>query len=254
MLGALHITLYKWNEFSAYDMLLFHLLSVWRVIEVMTQNDGVIIAPSILAADFSRLGDEIKAVEQAGADWIHVDVMDGHFVPNITIGPAVVESIRKVTELPLDVHLMIENADNYIGEFISAGSDIITVHVEACKHLNRTIQLIKAQDKMAGVVLNPATPLSSLEEILHEIDLVLLMSVNPGFGGQKFISSILDKIQNLEEITTHYEHTIALEVDGGINAENAGDIKQAGASVLVAGSAIFNAPDYKKAIQALREG
>ncbi len=217
-------------------------------------NDGVIIAPSILSADFARLGDEVKAVEQAGADWIHVDVMDGHFVPNITIGPAVVESIRKVTELPLDVHLMIENADNYIPDFISAGSDIITVHVEACPHLNRTIQLIKEKDIMAGVVLNPATPLSSLEEILHEIDIVLLMSVNPGFGGQKFIPSMLDKIQNLNEIMSNYDHPIALEVDGGINPENAGKIVQAGASVLVAGSAIFNAKDYKKAIKALRQG
>ena len=218
------------------------------------ENPEVIIAPSILSADFGRLNDEIKAVEQAGADWIHVDVMDGHFVPNITIGPAVVESVRKATELPLDVHLMIENADKYIGEFISAGADIITVHVEACPHLNRTIQLIKDQDKMSGVVLNPATPLSSLEEILHEIDMVLLMSVNPGFGGQKFIPSILDKIENLSEITTHYEHPIALEVDGGINSDNAADIAEAGASVLVAGSAIFNAKDYKKAIDSLRQG
>jgi ribulose-phosphate 3-epimerase len=218
------------------------------------KTDGVIIAPSILSADFSRLGDEVKAVEQAGADWIHVDVMDGHFVPNITIGPAVVEAVRKVTELPLDVHLMIENADNFIGDFISAGSDIITVHVEACTHLNRTIQLIKEHDIMAGVVLNPATPLSSLEEILHEIDMVLLMSVNPGFGGQKFIPSMLDKIQNLAEVMSHYEHPIALEVDGGINPENVGEIKQAGASVLVAGSAVFNAKDYKKAIKSLREG
>ena len=218
------------------------------------KTDEIIIAPSILPADFSRLGDEIKAVEQAGADWIHVDVMDGHFVPNITIGPLVVEAVRKVTELPLDVHLMIENADRYIGEFISAGSDIITVHVEACTHLNRTIQLIKEQDVKAGVVLNPATPLSSLEEILHEIDMVLLMSVNPGFGGQKFIPSMLDKIQNLSEVMSHYENPIELEVDGGIKAENVGEIKQAGASVLVAGSAIFNAKDYKKAITSLREG
>ncbi len=218
------------------------------------KTDGIIIAPSILAADFSRLGDEVKAVEQAGADWIHVDVMDGHFVPNITIGPAVVEAVRKVTGLPLDVHLMIENADNYIGEFISAGSDIITVHVEACPHLNRTIQLIKEQNVKAGVVLNPATPLSSLEEILHEIDLILLMSVNPGFGGQKFIPSMLDKIQNLSEVMNHYNNRIELEVDGGIQPENVGDIKQAGATVLVAGSAIFKAKDYKKAIKSLREG
>ena len=220
----------------------------------MAQEDPeVIIAPSILSADFGRLNDEVKAVEQAGADWIHVDVMDGHFVPNITIGPAVVESVRKATELPLDVHLMIENADSYIKDFASAGSDIITVHVEACPHLNRTIQLIKEQKVRAGVVLNPATPLSSIEEILHEIDMVLLMCVNPGFGGQSFISSMLDKIQNLNDIMSHYEHPIELEVDGGIKNENAGDIKKAGASVLVAGSAIFNTNDYKKAIKSLRE-
>ena len=217
------------------------------------ENPEVIIAPSILSADFGRLTDEVKAVEQAGADWIHVDVMDGHFVPNITIGPAVVESVRKATELPLDVHLMIENADSYIKDFANAGSDIITVHVEACPHLNRTIQLIKEQKVRAGVVLNPATSLSSIEEILHEIDMVLLMCVNPGFGGQSFISSMLDKIQNLNDVMSHYEHPIELEVDGGIKIENAADIKEAGASVLVAGSAIFNANDYKKAIKSLRE-
>ena len=217
------------------------------------ENPEVIIAPSILSADFGRLNDEVKAVEQAGADWIHVDVMDGHFVPNITIGPAVVESVRKATELPLDVHLMVENADSYIKDFASAGSDIITVHVEACPHLNRTIQLIKEQKVRAGVVLNPGTFLSSIEEILHEIDMVLLMCVNPGFGGQSFISSMLDKIQNLNDVMSHYENPIELEVDGGIKTENARDIKEAGASVLVAGSAIFNANDYKKAIKSLRE-
>ena len=217
------------------------------------KNPEVIIAPSILSADFGCLNDEVKAVEQAGADWIHVDVMDGHFVPNITIGPAVVESVRKVTKLPLDVHLIIENADAYIKDFANAGSDIITVHVEACTHLNRTIQLIKEQEVRAGVVLNPATPLSSIEEILHEIDMVLLMSVNPGFGGQEFIPSILDKIQNLNDVMSHYENSIELEVDGGIKTENAAEIKAAGASVLVAGSAIFNTQDYKKAIESLRE-
>lgn len=211
------------------------------------------IAPSILSADFSKLGDEIKAVEQAGADWIHIDVMDGHFVPNITIGPLVVESVRKITDLPLDVHLMIEDADKYIKDFARAGADILTVHVEACTHLNRTIHHIKEQDVRAGVVLNPATPLSSLEEVLHEIDMVLLMSVNPGFGGQKFISSILDKTMNLSEIMSHYEHEFDLEVDGGIKVENAGEIKEVGANVLVAGSAIFNSKDYKKAIQQLRD-
>ena len=211
------------------------------------------IAPSILSADFSKLGDEIKAVEQAGADWIHIDVMDGHFVPNITIGPLVVEAVRKVTELPLDVHLMIEDADKYIKDFAEAGADILTVHVEACPHLNRTINHIKEQNVRAGVVLNPSTPLSSLEEVLHEIDMVLLMSVNPGFGGQTFITSQLDKTLNLKQIMEQYEHEFDLEVDGGIKPENAGELKQAGANVLVAGSAIFNSADYKKAIQQLRE-
>jgi len=210
------------------------------------------IAPSILAADFSRLGDEIKAVEEAGADWIHVDVMDGRFVPNITIGPVVVESIRKVTELPLDVHLMIEDADRYIKDFTDAGADFLTVHVEACRHLNRTIQLIKENGARAGVVLNPATSLSNLEEVLHDVDLVLLMSVNPGFGGQEFIPSLEDKILNMRQIMNQYEQEFDLEVDGGIKASNAGAVKNAGANVLVAGSAVFNSKDYKKAIDDLR--
>ncbi len=211
------------------------------------------IAPSILSADFSRLGDEIKAVEDAGADWIHVDVMDGHFVPNITIGPPVIESIRKVTKLPLDVHLMIEHADRYVKSFAEAGADLLTVHVEACPHLSRTLQKIRELDVRAGVVLNPATPLSSLEEVLHEIDMVLLMSVNPGFSGQSFIPSILDKASNLRDIMSHYEDEIEMQVDGGVRVDNAGKIKEAGASVLVAGSAIFNSKDYKKAIQQLRD-
>ena len=211
------------------------------------------IAPSILSADFSRLGDEIKAVEDAGADWIHVDVMDGHFVPNITIGPPVIESIRKVTKLPLDVHLMIEHADCYVKSFAEAGADLLTVHVEACPHLNRTLQAIRELDARAGVVLNPATPLSNLEEVLHEIDMVLLMSVNPGFSGQSFIPSILDKASNLRDIMSHYEDEIEMQVDGGVRVDNAGKIKEAGASVLVAGSAIFNSKDYKKTIQQLRD-
>ena len=212
-----------------------------------------IIAPSILSADFSKLGDEIKAVEDAGADWIHVDVMDGHFVPNITIGPPVIESIRKVTSLPLDVHLMIENADRYIKSFSDAGADILSVQVEACPHLNRTIQIIEENKIRAGVVLNPGTPLSSLEEILHELDMVLLMTVNPGFGGQTFIPSMLGKISNLSDIMSNYENDIELQVDGGVKPDNAGDLKESGATVLVAGSAIFNSKDYKKAIKSLRE-
>ena len=224
------------------------------------------IAPSILSADFSRLGDEIKAVEDAGADWIHVDVMDGHFVPNITIGPGVIESVRKVTKLPLDVHLMIENADLYLKDFADAGADILTVHVEACRHLHRTLQAIGEHWRRTGIGSGPRRPppgptragrrlrRSSLEEILHEVDMVLLMSVNPGFGGQEFIPSILDKILNLKEIMGHYDHEFDLQVDGGVNPDNAGDIKQAGANVLVAGSAVFKSKNYKKAIQSLREG
>ena len=185
------------------------------------------IAPSILSADFSRLGDEVKAVEDAGADWIHVDVMDGHFVPNITIGPIVVECLRKVTELPLDVHLMIENADQYIPEFAAAGADILSVHAEACPHLHRTVQLIKDQGVRAGVVLNPATTLFSLDEIIEDADLVLLMSVNPGFGGQVFIPQVLSKIQLLRNTLNESGVELDVEVDGGIKSENAGAIKKA---------------------------
>ncbi len=211
------------------------------------------IAPSILAADFSRLGDEVKAVEDAGADWIHVDVMDGHFVPNLTIGPIVVESLRKVTELPLDVHLMIENADQYIPEFASAGADILSVHAEACPHLHRTVQLIKDQGVRAGVVLNPGTTLFSLDEIIEDADLVLLMSVNPGFGGQSFIPQVLSKIELLRNTLNESGVELDVQVDGGVKPENAGAIKKAGANVLVAGSAVFHSKDYTKAIQALRD-
>ena len=210
------------------------------------------IAPSILSADFSRLGDEVRAVEDAGADWIHVDVMDGRFVPNITIGPLVVEAVRKVTKLPLDVHLMIENADLYIEDFANAGADIISVHVEACPHLHRTIQSIKEKGVKAGVVLNPATTLFSLDEIIEQVDMVLLMSVNPGFGGQKFIKSVLSKIELLRNTLDESGVELDVEVDGGIKPDNADIIKQAGANVLVAGSAIFGSDDYKKAIEALR--
>jgi len=210
------------------------------------------IAPSILSADFSRLGEEVKAVEEAGADWIHVDVMDGRFVPNITIGPLVVESLRKVTKLPLDVHLMIENADLYIEDFAKAGADIISVHAEACPHLHRTIQSIKENGAKAGVVLNPATTLFALDEIIEQVDMVLLMSVNPGFGGQKFINSVLSKIELLHNTLNESGVELDVEVDGGIKPDNAAIIKQAGANVLVAGSAIFGSDDYKTAIEALR--
>ena len=210
------------------------------------------IAPSILSADFSRLGEEVKAVEEAGADWIHVDVMDGKFVPNITVGPLVVESLRKVTELPLDVHLMIENADHYIEDFADAGADIISVHAEACPHLHRTVQRIKENGVRAGVVLNPATTLFALDEIIEQVDMVLLMSVNPGFGGQEFVGSVLSKIELLRNTLNESGVELDLEVDGGVKPDNAAAIKKAGANVLVAGSAIFGSDDYKKTIEDLR--
>lgn len=211
------------------------------------------IAPSILAADFSKLGDEIKAVESAGADWIHIDVMDGRFVPNITVGPPVVEACRKVTKLPLDVHLMIEDADRYIKDFASAGADIITVHVEACPHLHRTVQQIRDLGVSPGVVLNPATTIFTLDEIIEHIDLILLMSVNPGFGGQEFIHTVLGKIQLVRNTLEESDMELDIQVDGGIKDKNAGIVKKAGASVLVAGSAIFGSDDYASAIKALRE-
>jgi len=211
-----------------------------------------LIAPSILSADAARLGDEIAAVEKAGADWIHVDVMDGSFVPNITMGPAIVGNLRKSTKLPFDVHLMINNPDNYIESFSQAGADYITVHVEAATHLHRTIELIKKVGKKAGVSLNPATPLSAIGEILPDIDLLLIMSVNPGFGGQQFIQSSLSKIRRASELIAKMPRKPLLEVDGGINLENIGSIARAGADVLVAGAAIFNGKDYKKTIAGLK--
>ena len=212
------------------------------------------IAPSILSADFSRLGEEIRAVEEAGADYIHVDVMDGHFVPNITIGPPVVAAIRKVTKLPMDVHLMIENPDKYICDFAKAGSDIITVHAEACIHLHRTVAFIKEQGKRAGVSLNPSTPLSLLDHILEDMDLVLLMTVNPGFGGQKFIKTMLPKIAEMRRILDEKGLNIELMVDGGVSLDNIADISKAGADAFVAGSAVFGSKDYKKTIEEMRKG
>lgn len=211
------------------------------------------IAPSILSADFARLGDEIKDVEAGGADYIHVDVMDGHFVPNITIGPLIVEAIRPVTKLPLDVHLMIENPDQYIDAFAKAGADYITVHVEASRHLHRTIQLIKSTGVKAGVVINPATPVESLKHIIEDIDMVLLMSVNPGFGGQKFISSVLPKIRQVKEMADEVNPDLEIEVDGGVNEETAKLCVEAGATVLVAGSAVFNKEDRASAIARLKQ-
>ena len=208
-----------------------------------------LIAPSILSADFSRLGDEIKAVEDAGADWIHADVMDGHFVPNITIGPLIVEAVKRVTDLPIDVHLMIENPDNYISAFADAGASHISVQVETCIHLNRTIQLIKDCGANAGVVLNPSTPLASLEWVLEDVDYVLIMSVNPGFGGQAFIPNSLDKIKALRQQIQDRGLSILIEVDGGVNEKTIAEIASAGTDVFVAGSAIFGSKNYRETIQ-----
>ena len=210
------------------------------------------IAPSILAADFARLGEEIARVEAAGADMLHVDVMDGHFVPNLTIGPPVIKAIKSVTTLPLDVHLMVEQPDGLLPDFIDAGSDNLTVHVEACRHLHRTVQSIRDAGVRASVVLNPATSLHALDEILPDVHMVLLMSVNPGFGGQRFLPSTLEKIRALKAQITERGLPVAIEVDGGVKADNAAGIRAAGADVLVAGTAIFGQPDYRAAIRSLR--
>jgi ribulose-phosphate 3-epimerase len=206
----------------------------------MAEKNGVKLAPSILSADFSRLGAQIDEAGKAGADWIHVDVMDGHFVPNITIGPAVVESIRSCTKLPLDVHLMIESPEKYIKQFAEAGSDIITVHAEACKHLHRVVENIKELGAKAGVSINPATPLELIYEILPSIDLMLIMSVNPGFGGQKYIKGSENKVARLRKKIDELGISCEIEIDGGITADNALKVVNAGAQVLVAGSAVFN--------------
>src|SRR5699024_365710 len=207
------------------------------------------IAPSILSADFSKLAEEIKDVENGGADYIHVDVMDGHFVPNITIGPLIVEAIQPITSLPLDVHLMIENPDQYIPMFVDAGASIITVHQETCPHLHRTIQTIKDAGVKAGVTINPATPVEMIQPILPDVDHVLLMSVNPGFGGQSFIHQTVDKINEVAQWRKELGLSFEIEVDGGVNVETAKRCVDAGADVLVAGSAIFNEEDRKQAIQ-----
>lgn len=210
------------------------------------------IAPSILSADFARLGEEITAVAKGGADVIHIDVMDGHFVPNITIGPLVVKAVRRITDLPLDVHLMIENADAYLDDFAKAGADWITVHVETGYHLHRTIHRIKELGKKAGAVLNPATPLTSLEEILPDLDLVMLMTVNPGFGGQSFIESSLAKIKQLKKMIDDRGLSVGIEVDGGVSPKTIGPIAAAGANIFVAGSAVFGQSDYAKVIAELK--
>jgi len=212
------------------------------------------LAPSILSADFARLGDQVRTAEAAGVDWIHVDVMDGHFVPNITIGPLIVRAIRPVTQLPLDVHLMIENPERYLADFADAGADYLTVHVETCPHLHRTLQQIKALGVKAGVTLNPATSLSSLEEILPMVDQVLIMSVNPGFGGQSYIESSTRKIARVRQMLADIRSSAEVAVDGGINPQTIARAATAGASVFIAGSAIFNAKaSIAKNVDALRK-
>lgn len=211
------------------------------------------IAPSILSANFLKLGEEIKSAEEAGADMLHIDIMDGHFVPNITIGPSIVGSIRKITSLPLDVHLMIKEPDKYLKDFINAGADYLTVHYEVSLHLHRTVQLIKENNIKAGVSLNPATPVWSLEYILPDIDLALLMSVNPGFGGQEFIPRVLGKIKILKKLIRDKGLSTLIEVDGGIKLDNAKEITSAGADILVMGSGFFNSEDYRTIIKRLRE-
>ena len=212
-----------------------------------------LIAPSILSADFTNLGDDINEVIAAGADWIHADVMDGHFVPNITFGPMVVAAVRRITDLPIDVHLMIEAPERYIDDFAKAGASHISVQVETCRHLHRTVYQIREAGARAGVVLNPATPLSSVNWVLGDVDYVLVMSVNPGFGGQAFIPSSLDKIRALRKLIDTQELQVQIQIDGGVNLDTIGSIAEAGTDVFVAGSAIFGSDDYQKTIKSFRD-
>lgn len=211
------------------------------------------LAPSILSADFSNLGEAIRLVEEGGADYIHIDVMDGHFVPNITIGPDVVKSLRKITDISFDVHLMIENADNFIEDFYNAGADIITVHPEACIHLHRTIQKIKSFGLKAGVSLNPATPVSAIRDIIRDVDMVLLMSVNPGFGGQSLIKNVKYKFDDLKQLINEYKLNIDIEIDGGVNSSNLKEVLGWGANVVVAGSAIYKSRDVVSETRKFKE-
>ena len=211
------------------------------------------LAPSILSADFARLLEDVKKVEEAGCEYLHIDVMDGHFVPNITLGPNIVKSLRKDVNMVFDAHLMIENPDMYIKDFAEAGCDIIVVHQEACKHLHRTIQNIKSYNIKAGVALNPATPIETIKHVLKDVDMVLIMTVNPGFGGQSFIDSMIDKIRELKAIVVEQNLNIDIQVDGGIKPSNVADVVNAGANVIVAGSAIFNSSDIKETVIEFRE-
>ena len=211
------------------------------------------LAPSILSADFARLLEDVKKVEKAGCEYLHIDVMDGHFVPNITLGPAIVKSLRKDVSMVFDTHLMIENPDNYIKDFVDAGSDLIVVHVEACRHLHRTIQNIKSYNVKVGVALNPATPIDSIKHILEDVDMVLIMTVNPGFGGQSFIESMIEKIAELKKIIEDKNLNIDIQVDGGIKPDNIHKVVEAGANVIVAGSAIFNSDDIEETVKLMRK-
>jgi ribulose-phosphate 3-epimerase len=220
--------------------------------KTVSESPGLIeLAPSILSADFARLGEQVRAADEGGAGVIHVDIMDGHFVPNLTIGPPVVKSLRKATDLPLDCHLMIENPDDFIPAFADAGADWMSVHQEACRHLNRTLHLIKSHDCLAGVVINPATPVEALSEVLDIVDYVLVMSVNPGFGAQQFIPSTLHKMRQLAEIRSQRRLAYRIEVDGGVALDTVADVVRAGAEILVAGNAVFGHGDPRKNTQEL---
>ena len=211
------------------------------------------LAPSILSADFARLLEDVKKVEQAGCEYLHIDVMDGHFVPNITLGPAIVKSLRKDVNMVFDTHLMIENPDNYIKDFVDAGSDVIVVHAEACNHLHRTIQNIKSYNIKAGVALNPATPIETIKHVLEDVDMVLVMTVNPGFGGQSFIEGMIEKIEELKKLIDEKKLKVDIQVDGGIKPDNIDKVVKAGANIIVAGSAIFNSDNICETVKIMRE-
>ena len=218
----------------------------------MVKNKEILISPSILSADFARLGEEVHAVEKAGADWLHIDVMDGHFVPNITIGPMVVSAVKKITQIPLDVHLMLSHPERYLDDFAEAGADILTVHPEVTNHLHRTLSRIRELGVKAGAALNPSTGLEAVRYVLDELDVIMLMTVNPGFPGQSFIASVLPKVRALRELLDEQGYDILIEVDGGVNPGTAPELAQCGADVFVAGSAVFGHPPYEQAIRKLR--